>query len=245
MLVQMGILYGSDESLEIARKLMTVIDHRAKQKSRQLAEERGTFTEWESSKYAQPQQYRDWFREHTGEDADDWPQGFPIRNHHVTTIAPTGTTSAIANTSSGCEPLFNTQYSKRVSEDIAETRVLLEINDYFKTALQANGIDFKSLEKKKLRDSAKSRTKVKRPDIPENLRDLFVVAHDVDAEQHVRMQAAFQSAVDSSISKTINFGKNASHKDVEKAYFLAIETGCKGITVYREGSRKTQVLTRR
>ncbi|MFB6296913.1 MAG: adenosylcobalamin-dependent ribonucleoside-diphosphate reductase, partial [Salinirussus sp.] len=116
--VQLGVKYGSDAGNEIARQLMRHINHHSKWTSRELADERGTFAEWEHSKYADPTEYREWFEHQTGLDADDWEGGFPIRNHNTTTIAPTGTTSMVGNTTGGCEPIYNVAYYKNVSDDV-------------------------------------------------------------------------------------------------------------------------------
>ena len=120
--IQLGIRYGSDEGNAVARELMTHINHESKWASHELAQERGPFADYEDSKYANPTDYREWFEHHTGEDADEWAEGFPIRNHNTTTIAPTGTTSMIGNTTGGCEPIFNVAYYKNVSDDVQATK---------------------------------------------------------------------------------------------------------------------------
>ncbi|MFB6113591.1 MAG: LAGLIDADG family homing endonuclease, partial [Halodesulfurarchaeum sp.] len=114
--IQLGIRYGSGPADEVARQLMVHINHGSKHTSHELALERGTFEEWEDSKYADPEAYADWFEHHTGEDPTDWPEGYPIRNHNTTTIAPTGTTSMVGNTTGGCEPIYNVAYYKNVSD---------------------------------------------------------------------------------------------------------------------------------
>jgi adenosylcobalamin-dependent ribonucleoside-diphosphate reductase len=246
MLVQMGVVYGSDASFEIARQIMAYVNRESKLVSHELAEERGAFRGWADSKYARPTDYTDWFRRHTGLDPQDWPYGLRLRNHHTTTIAPTGTTSMIANTSGGCEPIFDIAYLKNVGEDIQGEQPLVEFDDYFLLVLEANGIDVEAVRaeaEEKLRDGrfedAHSLS------IPDEIADLFISASEIPPEGHVRMQAAFQHRVDSAISKTINFTNEATHEDVRRAYELAINLGCKGITVYRLGSRREQVLTSR
>ncbi|MFB6301875.1 MAG: adenosylcobalamin-dependent ribonucleoside-diphosphate reductase, partial [Haloferacaceae archaeon] len=114
--IQLGIKYGSDAGNEVARQLMRHINHESKWVSHELADERGAFDEWERSKFADPTEYREWFEHHTGLDADEWADGFPIRNHNTTTIAPTGTTSMVGNTTGGCEPIYNVAYYKNVSD---------------------------------------------------------------------------------------------------------------------------------
>ncbi|MFP4189250.1 MAG: adenosylcobalamin-dependent ribonucleoside-diphosphate reductase, partial [Halobacteriales archaeon] len=118
MYVQTGIRYGSDEANEVARQVMRYINHESKRTSHELADERGVFDEWHKSKYANPTEYADWFEKQTGESAEDWGDGYPVRNHNTTTIAPTGTTSMIGNTTGGCEPIYNVAYYKNVSDDV-------------------------------------------------------------------------------------------------------------------------------
>ncbi|MFB6101218.1 MAG: adenosylcobalamin-dependent ribonucleoside-diphosphate reductase, partial [Haloplanus sp.] len=135
--VQLGIRYGSDVGNEVARQLMTHINHESKWVSHELAQERGAFTDWDDSKYADPTRYREWFEHHTGLDADEWADGFPIRNHNTTTIAPTGTTSMVGNTTGGCEPIYNVAYYKNVSDDVQGDEMLVEFDDYFLRTLEA------------------------------------------------------------------------------------------------------------
>ncbi|HKJ69426.1 MAG TPA: adenosylcobalamin-dependent ribonucleoside-diphosphate reductase [bacterium] len=243
MLLQLQVIYGSGESFEIARQIMRFIIHESKKASHHLAKKRGPFREWNHSKYAQPASYPDWFRRHTGQDPNDWQDGFPLRNHHTTTVAPTGTTSMIANTSGGCEPLFNTVYFRNVGRDIQGEDVLIEFDDYFLQVLEANGYDVKALK-----EEAKSLMRTNRfastrdLSIAGEIADIFITADRIAPEDHVRMQAAFQEFIDSGISKTINFPKTATRDDVDRAFRLAIDLGCKGLTFYRLGSRKKQVL---
>jgi len=139
--IQLGIQYGTEPGNEVARQLMTHINHASKQTSHELATERGTFNDWEESKYANPTEYRDWFEHYTGLDADEWEDGFPIRNHNTTTIAPTGTTSMIGNTTGGCEPIYNVAYYKNVSDDVQGDEMLVEFDDYFLRTLEENDVD--------------------------------------------------------------------------------------------------------
>ncbi|MBC7237619.1 MAG: adenosylcobalamin-dependent ribonucleoside-diphosphate reductase, partial [Chloroflexi bacterium] len=146
MLIQLGIVYGSEASFEAARQIMAFINRESKLASHELAKERGVFKGWEDSKYAQPAKYADWFRRHTGLEPREWPDGLPLRNHHTTTVAPTGTTSMIADTSSGCEPLFDIAYFKNVGEDIQGQEPLVEWNSYFLQVLKANDLDVERIK---------------------------------------------------------------------------------------------------
>lgn len=149
----------------------------------------------------------------------------------------------IGNTSSGCEPLFNVAYFRNVGRDIQGQEPLVEFDDYFLRVLEANDLDVDAIRAEALELMEEGRYEGPRSlSIPEEIADLFVTARDVSAEEHVRVQAAFQEHVDSSISKTINFPIEATREDVERACRLAIELGCKGLTVYRVGSREVQVL---
>lgn len=242
----MGVVYGSEASFEIARELMAYINRESKLASQELAKERGLFDGWEKSKYAHPGAYSIWFHKHTGHGPEEWEDGLRIRNHHTTAIAPTGTTSMIANTSSGCEPLFDVVYFKDVGEDIRGRKLLIEFDDYFLRVLEANGIDVEAvkLEAKELMQNNEFEGACSLS-IPNHIAEVFITAREVLPEAHVRMQAAFQEHVDGAISKTINFPNEATHEDVDKAYRLAIDLGCKGLTVYRVGSREEQVLKTR
>jgi ribonucleoside-diphosphate reductase alpha chain len=245
MLTQLGVVYGSDASFEVAKQLMLAIARESKRESHELAEARGAFEGWEDSKFAHPTAYEEWFYRHTGLDARDWPDGYKVRNHHTTMIAPTGTTSMIGNTSGGCEPLFDVVYFKDVGEDIEGEEMLVEFADYFLRTLEANGIDVEKVkaEAEELMREGKYKGPRSLP-IPEKIAKVFVTANDISPEAHVRMQAAFQEHVDGAISKTINLRHEATPQDVESAYRLAIELDCKGLTVYRVGAREEEVLRR-
>lgn len=243
LLVQLGVVYGSDASYEIARQLMAFIGRESKQVSHQLAEERGTFGGWIDSKYARPMDDPEWFRRHTGLDPAEWTDGFPLRNHHTTSIAPTGTTSMIANTSGGCEPFFNVVYFKNVGKDVQGREMLTEFDEYFLQVLEANGVDVEAVKKEARQLMQEGTFEGPRSlSVPNGITELFVTAAEISPDEHVRMQAAFQEYVDSGISKTINFSADATRDDVDRAYRRAIELGCKGLTVYRAGSRREEVL---
>ena len=217
MLVQMGIPYDSEEGLELGRKIMRFIKDESDRMSVMLAEERGNFPAYEGSRF-------------------DTPDGTPMRNACRLTVAPTGTTSMIAGCSSGIEPLFALCYHKH---NILGGESLLYVDENFEKAARDGGFYSEDL----MNYLAEGGSLQDRDDVPESAKQTFVVAGDISPEMHVRMQAAFQESVDAAISKTINFPNEATDEDVRSAYMLAWELGCKGITVYRSGSREAEVLT--
>lgn len=215
LLVILGIPYNSEQALELAKEVMGFIQDESKKASRKLAEERGSFPNFKGSIY-------------------DSPEGFPIRNATTTTIAPTGTLSIIANCSSGIEPIFAISFVKNVMDN----EKLIEVNQYFEKFAKEMGFYSKELmeeiaEKGNLQDFEQ---------IPSSVKRVFVTAHEISPIWHVRMQATFQDYVDNAVSKTVNFPNSATEKDVEEVYMLAYRLGCKGITIYRDGSREGQVL---
>ncbi|NOZ59297.1 MAG: vitamin B12-dependent ribonucleotide reductase [Euryarchaeota archaeon] len=212
MLIMLGLRYDSNEAISFAEKLMGFIQREAKQASRELAEQRGSFPNIDKSIYA----------------------GEAMRNATVTTIAPTGTISIIAGTSSGIEPLFAISFIRNVMEGTK----LLEVNPLFERIARERGFYSTSLMMK----IAKSGSIQDIEEVPRDVRELFVTALDIAPEWHVRMQAAFQKHVDNAVSKTINLPHDASLEDVRRAFMLAYELKCKGITVYRYGSKREQVL---
>jgi ribonucleoside-diphosphate reductase alpha chain len=245
--LQLGIRYGSEEGNEVARQLMQHINHESKWASHELADERGSFEDWDDSKYAQPQEYREWFEHHTGLSAEEWADGFPIRNHNTTTIAPTGTTSMIGNTSGGCEPIFSVAYFKNVSDDVQGDEMLVEFDDYFLRVLEANDIDVDAVKQEAIEqmqtnafDGVDGLTTV-----PEAIGELFVVTADLSGKEHAAVQCACQEGVDSAISKTCNFPNSATKEDMDEVYRYIYDNGGKGVTVYRDGTRSKQVLTTR
>ena len=217
MLVQMGIPYDSEEGLELGRKIMRFIKDESDRMSVMLAEERGNFPAYEGSRF-------------------DTSDGSPMRNACRLTVAPTGTTSMIAGCSSGIEPLFALCYHKH---NILGGESLLYVDENFEKAARDGGFYSEDL----MNYLAEGGSLQDRDDVPESAKQTFVVAGDISPEMHVRMQAAFQESVDAAISKTINFPNEATEEDVRSAYMLAWELGCKGITVYRSGSREAEVLT--
>jgi ribonucleoside-diphosphate reductase alpha chain len=216
MLLQMDIPYNSEEALGIASEVMGFIDKEAKKASVSLAEERGVFPAFKDSIY-------------------DVDGGVKVRNASRTTIAPTGTLSLIAGCSSGIEPLFALSYTRNILDG---TR-LVEVNPYFEEAARREGFYSDELMQK-LADGAHLSDM---DDVPDKIKQLFVTAHGIDTEWHVRMQAAFQRNTDNAVSKTVNFPREATQEDVARVYMMAYEEGLKGITIYRDGSREGQVLT--
>jgi ribonucleoside-diphosphate reductase alpha chain len=216
MLIKMGLAYDSDDAVALGEKVMGFIDAEAKAASRKLAEERGAFPNFTGSIY-------------------DTPDGGQIRNATVTTIAPTGTLSIIANCSSGIEPLFAVSYVRTVMDNDR----LIEVNPRFEDIAVKRG--FYSRE---LMQLIADHGSVKDMDeVPEDVRRCFVTAHDIAPMWHVRMQAAFQKYTDNAVSKTVNFANDATPDDVREVYDLANELGTKGVTIYRDGSKANQVLT--
>jgi len=214
MLILLGIPYSSKLALKFADKLMEFIYKSARETSIELAQKRGPFPNFSKSIYK---------------------DGVPIRNATLTTIAPTGTISIIANASSGIEPIFAVVYTRK---NILDNQEFYEVNPYFeKIAIERNFYSNELIEK-----IAKTGSIHDMDEIPVDVRRLFVTAHDILPEDHVRMQAVFQKHVDNAVSKTVNFPYNATRDDVKKVYLLAYQLGCKGVTIYRDKSRDKQVL---
>jgi ribonucleoside-diphosphate reductase alpha chain len=216
MLIQMGLAYDSDEAVALGEKVMGFLDAEGKAASRKLAEARGSFPNFAGSIY-------------------DNPDGGPIRNATVTTIAPTGTLSIIANCSSGIEPLFAVSYVRTVMDNDR----LVEVNPMFEDMAIKRG--FYSRELMALIADHGSVRDIE--EVPGDVRRVFVTAHDIAPVWHVRMQAAFQKHTDNAVSKTVNFSRDATPEDVREVYDLANSLGTKGVTIYRDGSKDNQVLT--
>ena len=216
MLYQLRVPYNSDKALEIAEDVMSFIQKESRNSSKYLTKERGVFGNFDKSIF---------------KDREDCF----YRNATITTIAPTGTLSIIAECSSGIEPLFALSFVRHVMDDDE----LLEVNSYFERVARKGG--FYSRE---LMDTIAQKGSIKDIDeIPEDVKDVFVTAHDVSPEWHIRMQAAFQKYTDNAVSKTVNLPRDATEDDVLKVYKLAYELGCKGVTIYRDGSKENQVLS--
>ena len=216
MLIGLGIPYDSEEALKVAANVMHFIHEEACKASAELAKERGVFPAFKGSIY-------------------DVPGGRKLRNASCTTIAPTGTLSIIAGCSSGIEPLFALSYTRHILDGAQ----LLEVNPYFEEVAKREGFYSEELMQQ-LADGAKLRDV---EEVPDGVKRLFVTAHEIKPEWHVRMQAAFQKSTDNAVSKTVNFPKEATREDIAKVYMMAYEEGLKGITIYRDRSREAQVLT--
>jgi ribonucleoside-diphosphate reductase alpha chain len=245
--IQLGVEYGSEVGNEIARQVMTQIDHGSKAASHELATERGSFDEWDKSKYANPTEYAEWFEHHTGERAENWTDGYPIRNHNTTTIAPTGTTSMVGNTTGGCEPIYNVAYYKNVSDDVQGDEMLVEFDDYFLRTLEDNDVDVDAVKQEAQEQMAENVFDGVEglETVPDAIGELFVVTSDLSGKEHAAVQCACQQGVDSAISKTCNFPNDASAADMDEVYRYIYDHGGKGVTVYRDGTRSKQVLTTR
>jgi ribonucleoside-diphosphate reductase alpha chain len=215
MLIRLGVPYNSEEALKIGSEVMRFVHDEAGKASSELAEERGVFPAFADSVY-------------------DVPGGPRMRNASCTTIAPTGTLSIISNCSSGIEPLFALSYTR----NILDGAQLTEGNPYFEEVARKG--DFYSEE---LMKRLAAGTRLHDIDgIPENVKQVFVTAHEITPEWHVRMQAAFQQSTDNAVSKTVNFPREATREDITKVYMMSYESGLKGITIYRDRSRDSQVL---
>ncbi|MBF0319376.1 MAG: vitamin B12-dependent ribonucleotide reductase [Nitrospirae bacterium] len=214
MLIQLGIPYGSDDSIELAHRLMKHIRDEGRSASGALALERGTFPNYTGSVY------------------DGYVK---LRNATITTIAPTGTLSIIAGCSSGIEPLFAVSYIRTVMEGTK----LVEVNPHFERIAREQGFYSPELMEEIAHSHSLSDVKA----VPKDVAELFKTAHEISPERHIRMQAAFQKYVDNAVSKTVNFHNTATVDDVKKVYQLAYQLACKGVTVYRDGSRDAQVLS--
>ncbi|MBU2488335.1 MAG: vitamin B12-dependent ribonucleotide reductase, partial [Proteobacteria bacterium] len=216
LLIRLGIPYDSDEAADMAEKVMTRISSEARKASAALAEKRGNFPAYENSVW-------------------DSPATPHMRNATTTTIAPTGTISLIAGASSGIEPLYAVAYTRRVLE--GET--LKEMHPDFARLAREQGFFSEALaEKVALAGSIQDLAEV-----PQEVRRIFKTSHDILPARHVRIQAAFQKHTDNAVSKTVNFPATATEKDVAQVFLEAHRSGCKGVTIYRDGSRARQVLS--
>jgi len=214
MLFRLGIPYDSEEGLALGQRMMRAVHEEAKAVSARLAEERGVFPNWEKSRYVR--------------------QNLRFRNATVTTVAPTGTISIVTNCSSGIEPVFALSFVRNVMEGAR----LLEVNPYFEEVARNRGFFTSRL----MMDIARRGSARGLRSVPKDVARLFVSAFDVSPTWHVRMQAAFQKYCDNSVSKTVNLPETATVDDVREVFFLAYRLKCKGVTIYRYGTRREQVL---
>ncbi|GAB1410829.1 vitamin B12-dependent ribonucleotide reductase [Desulfovibrionales bacterium] len=215
VLYQLGLPYDSRRAIQLAETIMDFVQKESKSASKALAAERGAFPAYATSLYKE---------QNLG----------PYRNATTSTIAPTGTLSIIAGCSSGIEPLFALCFVRQVMDG----EKLAEANRYFVQALHDSGcysenIMASVIEKGSVRDM---------DFIPESVRSVFVTAMDIEAQWHLKMQAAFQKYTDNAVSKTVNLQHSATQEDIYKIYWMAYEEGCKGVTVYRDGCKSVQVL---
>jgi ribonucleoside-diphosphate reductase alpha chain len=213
--IRLGIPYNSQKALEVAKGLMSFIQHQAREYSAELAEERGVFPNYKGSIY-------------------DRPGGTKPRNATVTTIAPTGTLSLIANCSSGIEPLFAIQHTRRALEDMEfqiTDPLFVELGE--KEGFMSQRLIQSLVEGESLQDL---------PDVPQRMKELFVTTFEISPIWHIKIQAAFQAYTDNAVSKTINFPRDATREEIKEAFLMAYRERCKGITIYRSGSKAKQVL---
>ena len=218
LLFLLGIRYDSEEALDLARQIGGFIQETAWDMSTELAEQRGCFPNWKGSVWDTKHQRK-------------------MRNAHTVTIAPTGTISIIAGCSGGIEPIFSLAFTRRVLDG----KKLNEVNPIFEAALQET-LDDQEAVNQVIEHAASNGTVQSLDNLPEHVRDVYRTARDIESPWHVRMQAAWQESTDAAVSKTINLPSDADVKEVEAAYLLAYETKCKGITVYRDGSRAAQPM---
>ncbi len=214
MLIRLGIPYNSTKAIAVAEGIMEFITDLAHEASRQLAEERGVFPEWAGSVHE--------------------THGVAMRNACCTTIAPTGTLSIIAGVSSGIEPIFAAVFVR----NILDGENLLEVNPHFEQVAKERGFFTREL----IEQLVTSNHLYNRKEVPEDVRKVFVTAHRVSPQWHVRVQAAFQRHTDNAVSKTVNFPHDATREDIARVFTMAFEQGLKGITVYRDSSRELQPL---
>lgn len=233
LLFLLGIPYNSEKGVQLARDIMEYIDFYSKKASIEIAKKKGSFPNYKGSIYEDNRL----IREKNGLDWDALKAEmaeYGIRNATTTTLAPTGTISMIANTSGGVEPQFSLVYVKNVMDG----EKLLYVNPHLEEAIKAAGIYSKAL----MEEISETGSVAHIDAIPAKIKETFVTSHDIAPEWHIKMQAAFQEYTDNAVSKTINFSREASEDDIRIAYEMAYELGCKGITVYRDGSRDNQVL---
>ena len=214
LLIRLGIPYNHPKALELGEMIMAFIQEKGRKASGELALRRGSFPNFDGSTLK-----------------GRWEA---MRNATITTIAPAGTISIIAGVSSGIEPLFALAFVRHVLEG----RELMEINPFFETMAKEGGFYSEGLMKK-ISEIGHIKNL---PEVPDKVKSLFVTAHDISPEDHIRMQAAFQKYTDNAVSKTVNFPHEATIDDVASVYRLAYELGCKGVTIYRDRSREEQVL---
>jgi ribonucleoside-diphosphate reductase alpha chain len=213
--IRLGVSYYSQKALEVIRGLMSFIQYQARERSMELAEKRGVFPNFKGSIY-------------------DKPGGIRLRNATLTTIAPTGTLSLLANCSSGIEPLFAIQYTRRALEDME-----FQITDpLFVEFGEKKGF----LNSELIKSLSEGASLQELPQVPKEVKELFVTTFEIPPVWHIKIQAAFQDYTDNAVSKTINFPRDATKEEVRETFLMAYQERCKGITIYRSGSKPSQVL---
>lgn len=242
MLMQMGIAYNSEEGTSLATDVMSFIDYVSKTESVELAKERGCFNNFKGSVYEDSNYFSKKFAGKTSLKVNDkmWAQldkdvqKYGLRNATTTCIAPTGTISMIAGASGGIEPLFGLVFSRLIMDGTE----LLEVNPVFEKYMKTHGLYTEDLMNK----IAKCGSVAHIEELPDEVKRIFVTAHDISPYWHVKMQAAFQQFTDNAVSKTVNFIESATREDIKKTYILAYKNNLKGITVYRNNSRQFQPM---
>lgn len=242
MLMQMGIAYNSEEGTSLATDVMSFIDYVSKTESVELAKERGCFNNFKGSVYEDSHYFSKKFTGKTSHKVNDkmWAQldkdvqKYGLRNATTTCIAPTGTISMIAGASGGIEPLFGLVFSRLIMDGTE----LLEVNPVFEKYMKTHGLYTEDLMNK----IAKCGSVAHIEELPDEVKRIFVTAHDISPYWHVKMQAAFQQFTDNAVSKTVNFIESATREDIKKTYILAYKNNLKGITVYRNNSRQFQPM---
>jgi ribonucleoside-diphosphate reductase alpha chain len=217
MLFKLGVAYDSEEGVQLAKKVMGFIQTESWKASELLAKEKGVFPRWKESEFKK--------------------QGKKVRNIAITTIAPTGTISMVADCSSGIEPVFALAFVKNVVDEAGLSYINPHFGQVLHDLMGTNGEYNQAVS-----HIAQTGSCQNLEELPGKIRKIFVTAHDINWQWHIRMQAAFQRHVDNAVSKTINLPNNSSIEDVKSAYLLSWELGCKGVTVYRDGSKDFQVL---
>ena len=242
MLMQMGMAYNSEEGTSLATDVMSFIDYVSKTESVELAKERGCFNNFKGSVYEDSNYFSKKFAGKTSHKVNDkmWAQldkdvqKYGLRNATTTCIAPTGTISMIAGASGGLEPLFGLVFSRLIMDGTE----LLEVNPVFEKYMKTHGLYTEDLMNK----IAKCGSVAHIEELPDEVKRIFVTAHDISPYWHVKMQAAFQQFTDNAVSKTVNFIESATREDIKKTYILAYKNNLKGITVYRNNSRQFQPM---
>ena len=242
MLMKMGISYASEEGTKLASQVIEFIDYESKCESIELSKKRGRFKNFKGSIYDQENYLYNKYKgksagiisDEKWKELDEQIKKYGIRNATTTCIAPTGTISMIASASGGVEPLFGLVFSRLIMDGTE----MLEVNEIFKNYMISHGLYSEELMKKIAIDGSVAHI----DEIPDDVKKIFVTAHDVSPYWHVKMQAAFQLHTDNAVSKTVNFVESATREDIEEAYVLAYKNHLKGITVYRNNSRFFQPM---